>query len=90
MSDIALKPENKLNIGELFQKLFFLIPILGPMVREVKEGGEGMFIGFLINVAMLWIMAGIQWGLMGVVGGAYVLLPLYFVILFTLMLGKQE
>ncbi len=89
MSDIALKPTN-INIGQFFQKLFFMLPIIGPMVREVKEGGEGVFIIFLLNVAMLWIMAGIKWGLMGVVGGAYVMLPLYAMVFITLMIGKQE
>ena len=71
----------------LLLRTFFMVPVIGQMASDIRRGEESAIIYFGANIAMLWLIVGLTWGIAGFLGGAYILVPCYFIILLTMMRG---
>lgn len=83
MHDSTQAPEN--GAKQFLLSILFNIPVVGWMLRDLTGGRESALGFFGANVLMLWLLAGLIFGIPGMLGGAYILLPLYALILLTIM-----
>lgn len=67
----------------LWERMIYAIPLLGWMIKDVVHGEPDNIYHFLFAVVCLWIIAGLQFGAVGVVIPALVFVP---VIMLTLVL----
>lgn len=71
-------------------KLFYAIPIIGWIARDLMTGGVSAFTFFLINCALLWIGAIALFGYPAIILPALCIVPLMFVLLILLTRGRYE
>ncbi|SDE68904.1 hypothetical protein [Kordiimonas lacus] len=71
-------------------KLLFALSVIGPLLKDVKMGGDTAVVFFALNMIMLWVLAGFTFGIAGVLAGAYVLVPLVFAWLLGVMLFSGQ
>lgn len=71
-------------------KLFYAMPLLGWLARDLKEGGVSAFTYFLVNCALLWIGAIALFGYPAIIVPALCVVPLMFVLLILLTRGRYE
>lgn len=71
-------------------RLFYAIPLIGWIARDLKEGGVSAFTYFLINCALLWIGAIALFGYPAIIIPALTVVPLMFVLLILLTRGRYE
>ena len=65
--------------------ILFTLPVLGWMLLDIHVGRDSALGFFGANILMLWILSGFLWGITGVLAGAYIILPLYALVLLTIM-----
>ena len=71
----------------MFAKALFRIPVFGWMAREaVEEGGTSMVL-FLVNLALLWLLAVLVFGYPAIILPALFLVPVIFVLLILITKG---
>ncbi len=75
----------KKSVKQLLLNTLFALPLIGWMLRDLHSGRDSAMAFFGTNIIMLWSLAGFLWGITGVLAGAYILLPLYALILLTIM-----
>ena len=68
-------------------QLIYRIPILGWLVREAAEGPANIKALFLVNCAMLWLLAVFVFGYPAIIIPALCLVAIVFVLLILIMQG---
>jgi hypothetical protein len=70
--------------------LFYSVPFIGWMVRDLRTGGESAFTYFLINCGLLWILSAVLFGYPGIIIPALCAVPVMFTLLLLLTRGNYE
>lgn len=71
----------------MLAKALYHIPVLGWMAREaVEEGGTAMVL-FLVNLALMWLIAVLLFGYPAIILPALFLVPVIFVLLILITKG---
>jgi len=71
----------------LSQRILFSIPVLGWMLKDVMHGDSDNIYYFLLSIVSLWGISILQFGLLGLVIPALVLVPVVFVTLIIITRG---
>ncbi len=75
----------------LLSRLFLTLPLIGGLIKDAGKSDEALIFA-LLNAVMLWVFAGIFWGLEGVLAVALALVPVVLITLCAAMLfsGKTR
>ncbi|WP_417460485.1 hypothetical protein [Kordiimonas sp.] len=75
----------------LISRAFRALPFVGSLIKDAGKSDEALIFA-LLNAVMLWVFAGIFWGLEGVLAVALGLVPVVLVTLCAAMLfsGKAR
>ena len=76
-----------MNRLPLSQRILFSIPILGWMLKDVMHGDSDNIYFFLLAIVSLWGIAILQFGLLGLMIPALVLVPVVFLTLIVITRG---
>lgn len=68
-------------------KVLYHVPLFGWMLREAAGGSETAKVLFLVNCALLWLLAAIFFGYPGIIIPALVAVPTIFTILIMITKG---
>jgi len=68
-------------------QLIYRIPVFGWLIREAAEGSANVKTLFLINCAMLWLLAIVLFGYPAIIIPALCLVAIVFVLLILIMRG---
>jgi hypothetical protein len=71
----------------LYQRILFKIPVLGWMLKDVMHGEDDNIYYFLLALVSLWGIAILQFGLLGLMIPALLLVPVVFVTLIVITRG---
>ncbi|WP_085907569.1 hypothetical protein [Kiloniella majae] len=71
----------------IFQ-LIYAVPLIGSFFKELLDLNSDATLYFLLNVVLLWIFSGAFWGLQGVFAVALCLVPVMFIVILRITLGK--
>lgn len=74
-----------IGVKQMISSFMFSLPIIGWILKDLHFGRDSAMGFFGANILMLWLLSSLIWGIAGALAGAYVLLPLYAVILLTIM-----
>ncbi|NVJ97231.1 MAG: hypothetical protein HWE25_03705 [Alphaproteobacteria bacterium] len=81
MTDIALpRPRPRVL------RTLFALSLLGPLIKDAREGGDNSLMFFTINLVLVWVLSGFLWGIAGVLAIAYLLVPTAFAFMLGIML----
>ncbi len=72
---------------KIFQ-LIYAVPLIGSFFKELLDPNSDATLYFLLNVVLLWIFSGAFWGLQGVFAVALCLVPIMFIVILRITLGK--
>lgn len=70
---------------ETLTRTLVTLSLVGPLWKEANADDEA-FLFFLLNIILLWVIAGFVWGIAGVLAVAYALVPTVFALLLGIML----
>ncbi|MEP2783841.1 MAG: hypothetical protein ABJO67_03510 [Pseudoruegeria sp.] len=70
-----------------WQRLLFVIPVLGWILKDYHDGQDANIWYHLIIVVSLWMISGLTFGVVGIGLPAVMMVPVIFVILFLITLG---
>ncbi|WP_417452511.1 hypothetical protein [Kiloniella sp.] len=78
-----------LTSGEpkIFQ-LIYAVPLIGSFFKELLDPNSDATLYFLLNVVLMWIFCGAFWGIKGVFAVALCLVPVMFIVILRITLGK--
>jgi hypothetical protein len=62
----------------LWERAIYAVPLIGWMLKDVVHGEADNVYHFLFAVICLWVISGLQFGLVGVVLPAVALVPVIF------------
>ncbi|MBB4062955.1 hypothetical protein [Gellertiella hungarica] len=68
-------------------KMLYHIPLLGWMLKEAASGSQTAQTLFVVNCALVWLLAAIFFGYPAIIIPALVAVPLIFVVLITITKG---
>lgn len=71
----------------LFERIIYAIPVLGWMIKDVVHGDEDNIYYFLLALLSLWGIAILQFGLLGLMIPALILVPVVFLTLVIISRG---
>ena len=71
----------------LYQRILFSIPVLGWMLKDVMHGDSDNIYYFLLAIVSLWGIAILQFGLLGLMIPALLLVPVVFLTLIVITRG---
>jgi hypothetical protein len=69
------------------KRVIFAIPLFGWMLRDAAKGSASAQAFFLVNIALLWLLAAIFFGFPGIIIPALIAVPTAFVLLILLTMG---
>ncbi|KLN62695.1 hypothetical protein WH96_03580 [Kiloniella spongiae] len=69
-------------------RLIYAVPLIGSLFKELLDPNSDATLYFLLNVVLLWIFSGAFWGLQGVFAVALGLVPVMFIVILRITLGK--
>ena len=72
----------------MIANIVYSIPLFGWMVRDAAEGRESAKVLFLINIALVWLIAIVAFGYPAIILPALCAVPAIFVALILLTAGK--
>ncbi|SLN50686.1 hypothetical protein ROA7450_02521 [Roseovarius albus] len=71
----------------IWQRLFFMIPIIGWMARDLMYGSSDHIWYALVTVISLWGIAILKFGVLGLYLPAVAMVPVMFVVLILISRG---
>ncbi|WP_417431063.1 hypothetical protein [Kiloniella sp.] len=71
-----------------FFQLVYAVPLIGSFFKELLDPNSDATLYFLLNVVLVWIFCGAFWGIQGVFAVALCLVPIMFIVIFRITLGK--
>lgn len=74
----------------LFQRILYKLPVFGWIIRDVVEGDENNIYFAIVAFISLWGISVLTFGLPGLYIPALCLVPIMFVILVWISLGKID
>ena len=72
------------------KRIFFAIPVIGWIARDVTEGDQSNIYFALLTFVSLWIMSGMTFGLPGLYLPAVALVPVMFGLLIAITQAKLD
>jgi hypothetical protein len=87
MTDVGRNDDPKEGRLQLWERLIYAVPLIGWMIKDVVHGEPDNIYHFLFAAVCLWIIAGLQFGAVGVVIPALVFVPVIFLTLVLLTRG---
>ncbi|KKJ77274.1 hypothetical protein WH95_09615 [Kiloniella litopenaei] len=69
-------------------RLIYAVPFIGSFFKELLDPNSDATLYFLLNVVLLWIFSGAFWGIQGVFAVALGLVPVMFIVILRITLGK--
>ncbi|MCR9110340.1 hypothetical protein [Marivita sp. XM-24bin2] len=67
---------------------FYSVPVLGWVVRDLKEGGPDTIYYLLVALFTLLVLAVMQWGVVALTMTALALVPVVMLVLILITVGK--
>ena len=80
----SISSENEIKIF----RFFYSIPVIGSFFKELSDPNSDATLYFLLNIILIWILAGFTWGIQGVFAIALCLVPTMFIVILCITLGK--
>lgn len=80
MTPLAARPP-------LWQRLIFAIPVLGWILKDVKNGQDANIWYHIITVISLWMISGLTFGIVGIAIPAVLMVPVIFTLLILISRG---
>ncbi|MCK3778206.1 hypothetical protein MZK49_16005 [Ensifer sesbaniae] len=71
----------------MIARLVYNVPIFGWMLKEAVQGSQTAKVLFLINCALIWLLAIATFGYPAIIIPALVLVPAVFVVLILITMG---
>lgn len=71
----------------MIARLVYNVPIFGWMLKEAVQGSQTAKVLFLINCALIWLLAIIAFGYPAIIITALALVPAVFVVLILITMG---
>lgn len=71
----------------MIARLVYHVPIFGWMLKEAVQGTQTAKILFLINCALIWLLAIAAFGYPAIIIPALLLVPIIFVLLILITMG---
>ena len=71
----------------MIARLVYNVPILGWMLKEAVQGSQTAKVLFLINCALIWLLAIVAFGYPAIIIPALTLVPVIFVLLIVITMG---
>lgn len=68
-------------------RFLMALPIVGRMVKRLNAPGSDAPLYFLLNLLLLWVLAGMIWGIVGVFAVALFLAPIMLTTIVLLTTG---
>nr|KDP76528.1 hypothetical protein FA04_30205 [Ensifer adhaerens] len=68
-------------------RLVYHVPVFGWMLKEAVQGSQTAKVLFLINCALLWLLAIVAFGYPAIIIPALTLVPVIFVLLIVITMG---
>ncbi len=76
-----------MNRLPLYERVIYAIPVLGWMLKDVVHGDDDNIYYFLLALLSLWGIAILQFGLLGLMIPALILVPVAFLLLIVISRG---
>ncbi|WDZ79920.1 hypothetical protein PWG15_31335 (plasmid) [Ensifer adhaerens] len=71
----------------MIARLVYNVPVFGWMLKEAAQGSQTAKVLFVINCALIWLLAIIAFGYPAIIIPALVLVPVVFVLLILITMG---
>ncbi|WP_429819453.1 hypothetical protein [Ensifer sp. B1-9] len=71
----------------MIARLVYNVPIFGWMLKEAVQGSQTAKVLFLINCALIWLLAIFAFGYPAIIIPALALVPAVFVVLILITMG---
>ena len=71
----------------MIAKMVYHVPVFGWMLKEAVQGSQTAKVLFLINCALLWLLAIVAFGYPAIIIPALTLVPVIFVLLIVITMG---
>ncbi|MGT2447160.1 hypothetical protein ACU4I5_34005 (plasmid) [Ensifer adhaerens] len=71
----------------MIARLVYHVPVFGWMLKEAVQGSQTAKVLFLINWALLWLLAIVAFGYPAIIIPALTLVPVIFVLLIVITMG---
>ncbi|SDA74563.1 hypothetical protein [Sinorhizobium sp. NFACC03] len=71
----------------MIARLVYNVPVFGWMLREAMQGSQTAKVLFVINCALIWLLAIVAFGYPAIIIPALVLVPVVFVLLILITMG---
>ncbi|ANK74993.1 hypothetical protein ACI2KT_11440 [Ensifer adhaerens] len=71
----------------MIARLVYHVPVFGWMLKEAVQGSQTAKVLFLINCALLWLLAIVAFGYPAIIIPALTLVPVIFVLLIVITMG---
>ncbi|MDF8357735.1 hypothetical protein [Ensifer adhaerens] len=71
----------------MIARLVYHVPLFGWMLKEAVQGSQTAKVLFLINCALLWLLAIVAFGYPAIIIPALTLVPVIFVLLIVITMG---
>ena len=71
----------------MIARLVYHVPLFGWMLKEAVQGSQTAKVLFLINCALLWLLAIFAFGYPAIIIPALTLVPVIFVLLIVITMG---
>ena len=72
----------------MLARLFYHIPVFGWMLKEAAQGSTTAKVLFVVNLLLVWLLAILAFGYPAIIIPALTAVPLIFVVLMLLTVGK--
>ncbi|QRY64966.1 hypothetical protein JVX98_04725 (plasmid) [Ensifer sp. PDNC004] len=71
----------------MIARLVYHVPVFGWMLKEAVQGSQTAKVLFLVNCALLWLLAILTFGYPAIIIPALILVPVIFVLLILITMG---
>lgn len=81
---------NTPTLAPLFKRVFFALPVIGWIARDVSRGGPSDLYFAIIGFVSLWGISALTFGLPGLYLPALALVPVCFIMLIWISAGRID
>ncbi|HEV7308125.1 hypothetical protein [Ensifer sp.] len=71
----------------MIARLVYHVPLFGWMLKEAVQGSQTAKVLFLVNCALIWLLAIVAFGYPAIIIPALTLVPVIFVLLVLITMG---
>ncbi|MEI2297048.1 hypothetical protein [Ensifer sp. MJa1] len=71
----------------MIAKIVYQVPVFGWMLKEAMQGPQTVKVLFLVNCALIWLLAIVTFGYPAIIIPALALVPVIFILLILITMG---